>query len=276
MSWRRSSFAPRRDRWRAAASEHPRALRVASWNIQSCRRGIAGVANGIEALGADLVALQEVERGTRSSGGVDQAGFLAETAGFAHVLFLPALRRDGGEYGQALLSRHPLRPLPPLALPVPGGAEPRLLGLAEIAVQSAAAGPETASPAMAGGRPLTVAFTHLSHRPDRALARWRQARAIVGRLQEEEDCLLLGDFNGLSGTAMHRTLAARFRDVFAEVGQGGRGTHAPLGRFFPALRIDFLFASASLSARWARVVRTRASDHHALVGEIELRGTGEA
>ncbi len=240
------------------------ALRVASWNIQSCRRGLPGIADGIEALGADLVALQEVERGTTAGGGVDQAEFLARAAGFDHCLFLPALWRDGGEYGQALLSRHPLRPLLPLALPVPRGAEPRLLGLAQIALQPARG-------ALPGGAAaLTVAFTHLSHRPDRARARLRQAREIVGRLQGEARCLLLGDFNGCAGTAMHRALGAVFCDVFAEAGQGSGGTHAPLGRLFPALRIDFLFASASLRARWARVVQTRASDHHALVGEIEL------
>ena len=216
---------------------------------------------------------------------MDQAEFLAQTAGFAHALFLPALRRDEGEYGLALLSHHRLRPLPPLALPVPRGAEPRLLGLAEIAVQmpacpqSPAIQMEPLAPAAAphvSECPLTIAFTHLSHRPDRALARWHQARAIVGRLEQEARCLLLGDFNGLSGTAMHRALAEKFRDVFAEVGQGRGGTHAPLGRFFPALRIDFLFASTSLCPRWARVVQTTASDHHALVGEIELRAPAEA
>ena len=245
----------------------PARLRVASWNVQACRRGIEAVADVLAALRADLVALQEVERGTRAAGGVDQAAHLARRGGFPHVLFLPTLARDGGDYGIALASRFPLRPLPPLALPVPRGAEPRLLGLAELDVGVA----DIAAPGPARSRPLTIAFTHLSHRPDRARARFFQAQRIVARLGGEERCLLLGDFNGREGTPMHRTLLTQgFRDLFQEVGEGGGGTHAPLGRFLPALRIDFLFASRSIGARWARVIETRASDHHALVGELAV------
>ncbi|MDR0966631.1 MAG: endonuclease/exonuclease/phosphatase family protein [Myxococcales bacterium] len=240
----------------------PKVLRIASWNIQAGCRGIVGIANGIEALHADLIALQEVERGTALSGGIDQAEFLARTAGFEHHLFVPTLRRDGGDYGLALLSRYPLKALPAMPLPVPLGAEPRVLGLAEMRLGAAGD----------WSWPLTLAFTHLTHRPDRARARLFQARAIVERLRGEPHCLLLGDFNGRAGTAMHRTITTAFRDMFTEAGQGRGGTHAPLGPFFPALRIDYLFASDSLRALDAQVVRSQASDHHALVGRVGLEG----
>ena len=246
-----------------ALPARPRRLRVASWNIQACRRGIAGVAQLIASLGVDLIALQEVERGTRAGGGVNQADFLARAAGFAHVFFLPTLERDGGDYGIALLSRLPICPRPPLALPTPAHGEARLLGLACLASKALPWGCVT-------DRLLTVAFTHLSHRPDRALIRWRQARAIVEALRVESPCLLLGDFNGLPGTAMHRTLSAHFCDMFASVGRGRGATHTPLGACLPGLRIDFLFTSAAIRPRSARVVETAASDHHALVGDIEL------
>ena len=253
-SWR-SSFE--------ALPARPRRLRVASWNIQACRRGIDGVARVIASLGVDLIALQEVERGTRAGGGVNQADFLARAAGFSHRLFLPTLERDGGDYGIALLSRLPICPRLPLALPTPAHGEARLLGLACLASRALPWGCVT-------DRLLTVAFTHLSHRPDRALIRWRQARAIVEALRGETPCLLVGDFNGLPGTAMHRTLTAHYCDMFAAVGRGRGATHAPLGPCLPGLRIDFLFTSASIRPRLARVVETDASDHHALVGDIEL------
>lgn len=228
-------------------------LRVASWNLQSCQRGLPGVLAGLEALDADLVALQEVDRCTGRSARVDQAALLAREAGFAHHHFFRALDRDGGEYGLALLSKYPLLDPKLDHLPTLAGIEPRVVGRARLAHPAGE---------------LAVAVTHLSHRLERSKLRLEQASHVMRLLPEDEPCLLLGDFNGLPRSPMHRALCARFADVFATVGQGPSGTHPFLGPWLPAVRIDFLFASRELELHGARVVRTRASDHHALVAEI--------
>jgi endonuclease/exonuclease/phosphatase family metal-dependent hydrolase len=228
-------------------------LRVAIWNLQSCRRGLPGILAGLKALDADLVALQEVDRCTGRSAGIDQAALLAREAGFAHHHFFPALGRDGGQYGIALLSRHPLLEPRLERLPTTPGIEPRVAGRARLVHPAGE---------------LTVAVTHLSHKLGNSWLRREQVGHLLGLLPEGEPCLLLGDFNDLPGSRVHRALCDRFTDVFAKVGQGPSGTHPFLGPWLPAVRIDFLFASRELELRSARVARTDASDHHALVAEI--------
>jgi endonuclease/exonuclease/phosphatase family metal-dependent hydrolase len=229
-------------------------LRLASWNLQSCRRGLPGIVAHLKAVAADLIALQEVDRCTCRSSGIDQAALLAREAGFAHHQFFPALERDGGKYGIALLSRFPLADPRRDRLPVPEGVEPRVLGRARLEHP---------------GCELTVAVTHLSHRIGRSGLRLEQARRILELLAEESPCVLLGDFNDVSLSAMYRELTSKLVDVFDAAGKGRGGTH-PLGWLLPTVRIDYLFASPEIVPAAARVERTNASDHHLLVAEVDV------
>ncbi len=236
-----------------------RPLRLASWNLQSCRRGLPGIVSRLKSVAADVVALQEVDRCTGRSSGLDQAALLAREAGFAHHQFFPALERDGGEYGLALLSRFPLAAPRQDRLPVPEGVEPRVLGRARLAHPDGE---------------VTVAVTHLSHRIGRSGLRLGQARRILGLLADASPCVLLGDFNDVSLSPMYRELTSKLVDLFRAAGKGRGGTH-PLGRLLPAVRIDYLFASPEVVPAAARVERTDASDHHLLVAEVSVPGSGD-
>ncbi|HEY3237285.1 MAG TPA: endonuclease/exonuclease/phosphatase family protein, partial [Polyangiaceae bacterium] len=61
----------------------------------------------IRSLDPDLVGLQEVDNLTVRSGNVDQARVLGELTGMRHA-FGRAMDFDGGEYGEAVLSRWPI------------------------------------------------------------------------------------------------------------------------------------------------------------------------
>jgi len=67
----------------------------------------------LPAVAPDVLALQEVVVGAR----VHQAETLAELLGYPHACFLAGHQEPQGIEGLALLSRHPLRPRAPLALP---------------------------------------------------------------------------------------------------------------------------------------------------------------
>lgn len=98
---------------RQAFAELPELLRVVTYNIHH-GRGLDGkidlprIARVLRSTEADIVALQEVDQGTRRSGGVDQPGELARLTGM-QVVFGRNIDYDGGGYGTAVLTRLPIR-----------------------------------------------------------------------------------------------------------------------------------------------------------------------
>ena len=90
-----------------------RQVRVATWNVQHGRRWDTGtvdasaLAAAAAALDVDVLALQEVERGTRRVGGVDLLAAVAEATGL-HAIDGHVVEIDGGTYGNALLVREDL------------------------------------------------------------------------------------------------------------------------------------------------------------------------
>src|SRR5882724_5399256 len=89
-----------------------RTIRVATYNVHACvgtdgLRSEARIAEVIAELSADIVGLQEVDRARRRSGGVNQAALIAEQLGWESY-FHPAMPREEGHEGHAVLSRFPL------------------------------------------------------------------------------------------------------------------------------------------------------------------------
>src|SRR5688572_26150231 len=102
-------------------------VRVATWNILSGRRpdfsgvDLDGVADGVMALNADIVALQEVDRALPRTDLIAQLDTIARLAGYQAV-FVPALAGSPGKrwrhtpdddgvgraYGIGLLTRIPM------------------------------------------------------------------------------------------------------------------------------------------------------------------------
>lgn len=107
----------------------PLHLRVLTYNIHHAEgtdgkvdyERLAGIINDLE---PDVVALQEVDRGTQRTHGVDQAARLSELTGMQHV-FGTAMHYQGGEYGEAILSRFPIAEPKSHRLPFRFGQEPR-------------------------------------------------------------------------------------------------------------------------------------------------------
>ena len=86
-------------------------MRLLTWNIH---KGIGGldrrydIERTLEVLrhhNADVLLLQEVDRGVPRSRRHDQATLIAERLGYRHVAFTPNVRLREGGYGNALLTR---------------------------------------------------------------------------------------------------------------------------------------------------------------------------
>lgn len=169
---------------------HTPTLRVLTYNIHHGqgtdeRFDYERLAKVINDLSPDIVALQEVDRGTERASGVDQAAVLAELCGMYHV-YGQAMPFQNGQYGQAILSRFPIEKTIVHSLPQRLGREPRVAVEARIAVE--------------GIGPVIFIGTHLCHEDNET--RTQQTERLAERLAEKggSPLILAGDFNARPGS----------------------------------------------------------------------------
>lgn len=217
-------------------------VRVATFNVHHCE-GLDGkvdparIARVIETTSADLVALQELDRGMSRSGGLDQPAELEARTGL-HVRFFPTLTRGGGEYGIGIATRGAHGPFEYRALPRLGDEEPR----------GYAIGP---------WQGITVIATHLSLRRE---PRDVQTEALVRAARDVRGpFLLLGDLNQGPWT-LRRAARGSFRVPLIP-----RRTMARRWA-----QRDHIVGGGGVRLRRRVVVSSKASDHYALVADVKL------
>ncbi|MGH3316611.1 MAG: endonuclease/exonuclease/phosphatase family protein [Nocardioidaceae bacterium] len=220
-------------------------------------------AAAIADLDADLVGLQEVDRHWAGrSGFADQAEDLANRLDM-HLAFGASLsrrrrrRRDKqqGQYGNALLSRFPIRNVQSTLLPHPRGGEQRVLLDTEVVVD---------------GLVMRCLVTHLHHlmRSERLA----QAETINGTVTSREmPTVLLGDLNSAPGSPEIRTLTEHLVDAWFVGGLvRGSGNGCTYSTHTPFVRIDYVLASPDIAVEQVRVVSSEASDHLPVAADLRL------
>lgn len=231
-------------------------VRLASYNVhggvgRDGRRDVERIAAVIMEIGADVVGLQEVdsrhEPGERDS----QLRALARATGMQAIAG-PTLSAPGGEFGNAVLTRLPLRTAHHCDLSV-RGREPR--GAVEVVLDLARVEAPTA---------LRVAVTHLGLRSFER--RW-QARRLATWLGERraELSVLLGDFNEWRPMSpVTRTL----------LGGGVMGAPRSFPARAPLLALDRVFVQGPAKLRSVAVHQTPlarvASDHLPVVAMVAV------
>jgi endonuclease/exonuclease/phosphatase family metal-dependent hydrolase len=214
----------------------------------------------------DVVCLQELDVGRSRSGGVDQARLIAEALGMA-LEFHPTITVEQEQFGDAVLSRHPLRAVRAGQLPGLGRAHLEPRGALWVDVDLGDAGAPQWVP---------IITTHWSLHPrERALA----AGALMGPewLGHDElgdDVIMCGDFNALSWFPSLRRLRARLHDV--QIGLDGHRPRRTWSGRFPIGRIDHVLVGPAWSVARVEVpdhqLARVASDHRPVI--VELRRTG--
>ncbi|MCS7222022.1 MAG: endonuclease/exonuclease/phosphatase family protein [Anaerolineae bacterium] len=271
-------------------------VRVLTYNIHHWegtdeKVDVARVAEVIRATAADIVALNEVyhpapwlERNRPA------LSVMAEMLGMGWVFGKATEYPWQGQaglvgYGNACLSRWPIRAYAVHRLPPIPDREPR--SLLEVCVE------------LPDGQPLTVYVTHLDHQSEAVRLVQLQA-ALQWTLRDRgRPHLLLGDLNALSPAdfpepeqwqgmlafaaaegftleepkAIPRVLRAGYLDCFAQAGKGEAPTWPTASA---RMRIDYIFASPALASklcycqRWDISPAEIASDHFPVLAMFEL------
>lgn len=238
-------------------------LRVATYNVHSCygmdrKRSEARIAEVIAELDVDLVGLQELDLSRPRSGGVDQAGLIAEQLGW-HRYFHPAMETGAEHYGNAILSRYPLTLRQARTLP---GAGTFYCRESRVAISMDVETPLGA---------VHIINTHFGlGRSERLLQAQLLNDELLATGSADLPLILLGDFNSLPGSRTCRALARHLQDA--------RKLVAPVRAFrtfptsFPAFAVDHIFVNAALRPIGLDVHRSPlarvASDHYPLVAEF--------
>ncbi len=267
-------------------------LRVVSWNIRSAigpgpfpdrwwnridADRLRAIGSFLGSLSADLIALQEVALVSRNGDLVDNAGDLARQ--LAMEVHYGAVRTfavtDGdavtgaGTFGNALLSRAPMRSVRTVALPAapadaliePEGADHPAAGIRFADAPDHIREPRCLLLAEVGG--LVVGTSHFSHvgSGERLL----QAEATVAAFGDASRALLLGDLNAAID-APELAPFADWTDGFAEPPGDSARVSTDDG-----MRIDQVLARGA-SVRGARVLRESGelSDHYPVVASVAV------
>jgi endonuclease/exonuclease/phosphatase family metal-dependent hydrolase len=119
---------------------------------------------------------------------------------------------------------------------------------------------------MVDGRPVRAFCTHLQHRS--RTERMAQATQIAESLTAGDGAVVvMGDLNARPGDPEIAPLTAVLDDAWEAAGDGDGFT---FDAATPHARIDYILMSADLVARRAAVLPTDASDHLAVVADLEL------
>ncbi len=242
-------------------------FRVATYNVHGCvgrggaRAGLMPerVAEVIEQLGCEIVALQEIDVGRPRSGAVDQLTAIARHLGYRAV-FGPAWEsHERGAYGNALLTKWHIAESATHALPEHAGlrCEPR--SLMQTRVQA----------------PFGDVLVWNTHLGVRAHERASQAAALLERVKEAlvteaAPLVVVGDFNAGPSSTVVRRLAT----VLVEPRQKLAIRAKTFPAWWPVFALDHVLVGPPLTVEDIFVARSPlaalASDHLPLAATLRL------
>lgn len=229
-----------------------RPLLVMTYNIAGHDQLIDGdhvrrIAEVIQRIRPDIVALQEVHRGTWQARFRDQLAELQARTGM-HGFFAPSYVQWGGGYGNAILTRGQI--LHAEAHPLPCVGEPRTLLEATVRID---------------GATIDVYATHLTSwgrlnstiRAEQLQCLGREVRA------SRHPYLLMGDLNTHPESP---EMAAFRRENLAQLASRAVGPTFPLWNE----QIDYIFADHGWRVRGSRAWPIEVSDHLPVTAELML------
>lgn len=237
-----------------------------TYNVRSCvgmdgSRSYTRIAEVIMQTNPDVVALQELDVSRPRSRNAHQARIIASLLRMTYH-FHPALRIREEEYGDAILTRHPVRLIQARELPSPGSRwlEPR--GAIWVNV-------------FAEGVEWQIINTHFGLLRFERLC---QARTLTGpewleRADPKLPLAVCGDLNSRTGSPVHRIFRGKLTDVQT---LSTRRPRATFSTSWPLICLDYILVNEGVGVTAVDVIDTPAtrlaSDHFPLVADLTWSG----
>ncbi|HEX9828797.1 MAG TPA: endonuclease/exonuclease/phosphatase family protein [Bacteroidota bacterium] len=243
-------------------------LRVLTFNIHHGEGtdgeiDIKRIAKLIQDSGADIVALQEIDRWTERTKKIDIMNELVDLTEMTYA-FGKTIDFQGGEYGNGVLTRFPIleerNVLYTMTRPITQEGEQR--GAMQLVLDIR-------------GQEIVLMNTHLDHSDDDA-ERMASATVLLEMAQSNatRPILICGDINDIPDSRTVSIVTEYFSDSW-EISGAGEGFTYPASQ--PVKRIDYIFVSkpvsttgVSLRPTSARVLKSDASDHLPVLVEFEI------
>lgn len=241
------------------AANPPATFRVMTYNIHhgeglDRKVDLRRIADLIKSERADIVALQEVDKGVQRTGRRDLPAELAALTGMT-CIFSNNFPYQGGEYGNAVLTRFPIKSSTNTLYTMLRPGEQR--GILQLTLN-------------VHGRELIFMDTHVDYRGEdtERLKNVAEIQELI-RHYSGRPMILCGDFNDTPGSRTYDTLAAQFNDAWAAAGTG-EGLTIPSDK--PKKRIDYIWISkgAPITPLKTWVPQSDGSDHLPVVGEFRF------
>ena len=258
---------------------HGRGLAESNWDGGDAATRIKrlyDIAVLLRKIDADVVVLNEVDFDTSWSNNVNQAGFLAENAGYPfrveeRNLDFRVLHRTW-RFGNAILSKYPIANANVIDLPSYAGLETTLAGKKRGVRCDVAVGEKT----------LRIFGLHLSHRSEEI--RQQSATKVLELVRASPHaCAVMGDMNSTplgfpkaSQTVDGKNAIETFdgaselhrKEIKLPVAENEFSFRADK----PEIVIDWIYLSRSLDFRSSKFVHSLLSDHRAVVAEFGWAG----
>ncbi len=243
-----------------AAEEPNTTFRVMTYNIHhgeglDRKVDLERIADLIKQQKADIVAFQEVDKGVERTAKRDLPAEFAKLTGMT-CIFSNNYHFQGGEYGNAVLTRFPITSWTNTYYKMLRPGEQR--GILQLTLQ-------------VQGRELVFFDTHIDNRGDDS-ERVIYVDQINGLLPlyAGKPLMVCGDFNDTPASRTYEKVATNFTDAWKAVGEGD-GFSFPSER--PRRRIDFLWIlkGSPIKPVKAWVPVSEASDHRPVVAEFRFQ-----
>ena len=232
--------------------EGPHQIRVLSYNIHygegtDGRVDLERLAKVILSARPDVVGLQEVDVGTERTDRTDQARELARLTGM-QAAFGSNLKFEGGDYGNAILSRFPIKSQKNHPLPNPTRGEPRGALEVELSLRD-----------IDEGVSMRFISTHFDHRGQASReAAAREINRLFGTA-DADPIVLAGDLNAIPDSETLGILRQQWVDTSRKTQVVGR----------PERQIDYVLCRPA--SQW-KVIEVRVLDER--VASDHRRGDG--